>query len=234
MEADTSPSSITSLSAVELSEAIKKRQFRCTDVMEAYLDRIEKLNPIYNAIVALADRDKLMDQSEAADAALDKNEYWGWMHGFPHAVKDLADAKGFVTTKGLTVAPKVPASQDSIFVERIRNAGAILIGKTNVPEMGFGSQSYNRVYGTTLNAYDTRLTAGGWFSNPYAPRCGRQRHDGFVAQSRSVEQRHWVSAQSRSNPVGCGRPLLSPTRQQRPDGTQRGRHHRLVQNDGGL
>jgi amidase len=158
---ETDSSSITSLSAVDLSKAIKNRQFKCTEVMEAYLDRIEKLNLTYNAIVALADRLDLLDQSKAADAALDKGEYWGWMHGFPHAVKDLADAKGFVTTRGLTVAPKIPAPHDSIFVERIRNAGAIIIGKTNVPEMGFGSQSYNRVYGTTLNAYDTNLTSGG-------------------------------------------------------------------------
>ena len=157
MDAD----SITNLSATELSAAIHAREVSCVEAMTAYLDRIDALNPTYNAIVALADREDLLRQSTEADAALDNNEDWGWMHGFPHAVKDLADAKGFVTSRGLTVAPKTPAPADSIFVERIRNAGAIIIGKTNVPEMGFGSQSYNRVYGTTKNAYNPELTSGG-------------------------------------------------------------------------
>jgi len=161
MKKDSTSTTITSLTAVELSNAIKERHVTCSEVMEAYLDRIDALNSAYNAIVAMADRDQLMAHATSADVALDKGDYWGWMHGFPHAVKDLADAKGFVTTRGLTIAPKVAAKQDSIFVERIRNAGAIFIGKTNVPEMGFGSQSYNRVYGTTRNAYDVNLTSGG-------------------------------------------------------------------------
>lgn len=154
-------SEITSMTATRLSAAIRSREISCHEVMEAYLDRIEVVNPGYNAIVCLADRGFLLEQADAADWALEQGDIWGWMHGMPHAVKDLADAKGFVTSFGQTFSSRTPAEKDSLHIEKIRNAGAIIIGKTNVPEMGFGSQSYNRVYGVTGNAYDPALTAGG-------------------------------------------------------------------------
>ena len=83
------------------------------------------------------------------------------MHGLPHAVKDLAHVKGFPTSFGSTVYAGTVATEDEIFVERIRQQGAIFIGKTNVPEFGLGSQTYNPVYGPTKNAFDVKLTAGG-------------------------------------------------------------------------
>jgi amidase len=83
------------------------------------------------------------------------------MHGLPHAIKDMANAKDFVTTKGSLVFENIIAAEDDIFVNRIRNQGAIFIGKTNVPEFGFGSQTYNNVFGATGNAFDSELAAGG-------------------------------------------------------------------------
>ncbi|WP_433232944.1 amidase [Actinomadura nitritigenes] len=148
--------------AAELSVAIRRRIVSCVEVMTAYLDHIEKINPKVNAIVALRPRADLLKEAKDKDRLLAAGTYQGWMHGFPHAVKDLADAAGLPTSYGLI--PKnfqTPATSDSLFVERIRAAGAIFIGKTNTPEFGLGSQTYNNVYGTTGNAYDPTKTAGG-------------------------------------------------------------------------
>lgn len=157
----SSPQDIIALSAVDLSTAIHQRNVSCRDVMAAYLDHIERYNPTYNAIVALQPREKLMDEAKAADADLANGHYRGWMHGFPHAVKDLAPTRGITTTIGSPLFKDWVPEHDAIFVERLRGAGAILIGKTNTPEFGLGSQTYNPVYGTTRNAYDPALCAGG-------------------------------------------------------------------------
>ncbi|MFD0525297.1 amidase [Paractinoplanes durhamensis] len=147
---------IVNWSAAELSAAIHRREVTCVEVMTAYLDHIDQVNPAVNAIVALRPRAELLAEAAAADAIAPK----GWMHGFPFAVKDLADARGLPTSAGFFHdAPA--ATADSIFVERIRAAGAIFIGKTNVPEFGLGSHTYNNVFGTTLNAYDQSRSAGG-------------------------------------------------------------------------
>tara|TARA_B100001123_G_C15331750_1_gene1031450 strand:+ start:1577 stop:2950 length:1374 start_codon:yes stop_codon:yes gene_type:complete len=129
--------------------------------MYAYLDHIHRYNPIYNAIVSMRGDEELIDQAQLADTALDKNDYWGWMHGMPHAVKDLADAKGLETSKGSQILEGTIAKEDSLHIARIREQGAIFIGKTNTSEFGLGSQSYNGVHGTTKNAYNPELTAGG-------------------------------------------------------------------------
>jgi amidase len=151
----------TALSASELSLAIKRRKVSCVEVMQSYLSRIERYNPVYNAIVSMLDPDDLLGQAALADRALDKGEYRGWLHGMPHAVKDLADAEGLETSYGSPIFAGTIADADELFVSRIRNQGAIFIGKTNTPEFGYGSQSYNPVHGTTRNAYDPDLTAGG-------------------------------------------------------------------------
>jgi hypothetical protein len=119
---------IVSLTAVELSERIRSRQISCTEVMEAYLRQIERYNPKVNAIVSLQDRDSLLRQAKERDAQLAKGQYLGWMHGFPHAVKDLAATKGIRTSYGSPLLDGVP-DHDSLFVERLRHSGAILIGK---------------------------------------------------------------------------------------------------------
>jgi len=152
---------ITALSATQLSGAVRNRDVSCKEVMVAYLERIHRYNPTYNAIVSLANDDTLLRQAEVADKALSKGEYWGWMHGMPHAVKDLADVRGFVSSSGSPLFATAVATKDSLPIERIRNAGAIFIGKTNTPEFGLGSQTYNTVFGTTRNAYNPELCAGG-------------------------------------------------------------------------
>ena len=154
-------SEIVSLDAVALSRAIKSKQVSCVEVMTAYLDHIERLNPRVNAIVSLQPRADLLEQAETRDAQLARGEHLGWMHGFPHAVKDLEPTKGIRTTMGSPLFKDFVPREDSIMVERIRRAGAIIIGKTNVPEFGLGSQTYNSVFGTTLNAYDQSKTCGG-------------------------------------------------------------------------
>jgi len=151
---------IVSLSAWELSDQIRSKRVSCADVMDAYLRQIDRFNPHVNAIVSLQDRDGLMRQAKERDEQLAKGQYLGWMHGFPHAVKDLAATRGIRTSYGSPLLDGIP-QKDALFVERLRRSGAILIGKTNAPEMGFGSQSYNPVFGTTLNAYDQSKCAGG-------------------------------------------------------------------------
>ena len=152
---------ITALSASALSLAIREREISCYEVMTAYLERIHRFNPTYNAIVSLASDDTLFEEAKAADKALSKGDYWGWMHGMPHAVKDLADVRGFVSSSGSPLFSGTVAKKDSLPVERMRNVGAIFIGKTNTPEFGLGSQTYNTVFGTTRNAYNPDLCAGG-------------------------------------------------------------------------
>jgi amidase len=152
---------IVNLDAVALSTAIKTQRVSCVEVMTAYLDQIDRINPRVNAIVSLQPHDRLLDQAKDRDAQLARGEYLGWMHGFPHAVKDLEPTKGILTTKGSPLLKSFIPREDSIMVERIRTAGAIIIGKTNVPEFGLGSQTYNPVFGTTLNAYDQTKTSGG-------------------------------------------------------------------------
>ncbi len=152
---------ILNLDAVALSRAIKAKQISCVEVMTAYLDQIDRLNPRVNAIVSLQPREDLLGQAKTRDAQLARGEYLGWMHGFPHAVKDLEPTRGIRTTMGSPLFKNSVPAADSILVERIRSAGAIIIGKTNVPEFGLGSQTYNPVFGTTLNAYDQSKTCGG-------------------------------------------------------------------------
>ncbi|NNE39091.1 MAG: amidase [Gammaproteobacteria bacterium] len=159
--AQSLPTEITSMTASQLSVAIRSREVSCVEVMNAYLDRIHRVNPVYNVIVSMVEDDLLIDQARFADQALSKDEYWGWMHGMPHAVKDLANARGLETSYGSPLFAGTIAEADDIHVSRIRGQGAIFIGKTNVPEFGLGSQSYNTVHGTTKNAYNPALTSGG-------------------------------------------------------------------------
>ena len=148
------------MDAVSLSEAIAAKRVSCREVMSAFLDRIEYFNPLVNAIVSLQPREILLRQAEERDLELARGQRRGWMHGFPHAVKDLAPTRSLRTTFGSPLLDIVP-DEDAIFVERIRNSGAIIIGKTNVAELGMGSQSYNPIFGTTLNPFDLSKTAGG-------------------------------------------------------------------------
>ncbi len=158
--AATGASSIVMMDGLELSKAIHSKTVSCREVMTAHLDHIARINPKVNAIVSLQDPSELLKQADERDAQLARGESKGWMHGFPHAAKDLASTKGIRTSHGSPLADGVP-DHDAIFVERLRKAGVILIGKTNVPEFGLGSQSYNSIFGVTRNAYVQSKTAGG-------------------------------------------------------------------------
>lgn len=155
------PADPTDLSATELSAAIRGKQVSCLEVMQAYLARIHTYNPVYNALVSLAADDVLLRQAREADAALARGEYWGWMHGMPHAIKDLQPVMGLPYTLGSPMFKDRVAVADGPIAEKIRAQGAIFIGKTNTPEFGLGSQSYNPVFGATGSAYNPELTAGG-------------------------------------------------------------------------
>ncbi len=152
---------ITDLSALALSAAIAGRRLDCRSVMAAYLARIEAINPQLNAIVSLRPAEALLAEAEEADRALAAGDYRGWLHGMPFAVKDLSEARGILCTFGSANYADFVPDYDDIHVERIRAAGAIVIGKTNAPEMGLGSHSYNPVFGVTRNPYDRTKSAGG-------------------------------------------------------------------------
>lgn len=159
-EASGALSAIVTKNAADLSSLIRSKLVSCREVMTAYLDQIEKFNPKVNAIVSLQSRDGLLRQADECDQQLARGERRGWMHGFPHAVKDLAATKGIRTTQGSPLTDTVP-QKDALFVERLKRSGAIIIGKTNAPEFGLGSQTYNTIFGTTLNAYSQSKCAGG-------------------------------------------------------------------------
>src|SRR6266853_2006763 len=155
------PPEIVMLDEVTLADAIRRRKVSCVEVMAAYLDHIEKLNPRVNAIVAMQDRAPLLAQSEERDRQVARGEWMGPLHGFPLAVKDLMPVKGIRMTMGSPIYKDFVPDADGIMVERLRKAGAIFIGKTNTPEFGLGSHTYNPVYGVTRNPYDLTRSAGG-------------------------------------------------------------------------
>ncbi len=152
---------ITDFSALDLSQAIRSKELSCVEIMKAYLKHIHQYNPIYNAIISMLPDDELMIQARKADEALAKGDYWGWMHGMPHAIKDLAPVAGMRYTQGSPLFKNRIAEEDSPLIAKIRNEGAIFIGKTNTPEFGLGSQTYNPIFGATGCAYNPSLTAGG-------------------------------------------------------------------------
>ena len=129
--------------------------------MTAYLSQIEKLNPTLNAIVAKLPDEECLALADAADRRLAAGAGVGLLHGLPIAFKDAEPAVGFPFTRGSLIFKDDMPAEDSVLVERLRLAGVIPIGKTNISEFTMGSHSYNRVYGTTLNPYDPTKSAGG-------------------------------------------------------------------------
>jgi amidase len=151
----------TALDSADLARAIHRREVSSREVMLAYLARIARLNPRVNAIVSLQDRSALLAQADERDTQLARGAPLGWMHGFPFAVKDLVATAGIRTTLGSPLLRNFVPVDDAITVARLKAAGAIVIGKTNTPEFGLGSQTYNEVFGTTGNAYEPTKTSGG-------------------------------------------------------------------------
>ncbi|MBL4927420.1 amidase [Fuscibacter oryzae] len=148
---------LTALSASDLSRMIVARQVAPSEVMAAHLDRIAAVNGAVNAVVSLRDRDALMTEARAADDATPA----GWLHGMPLAVKDLCATAGLRTTFGSPLFADFIPTKDDLLAARMRAAGAIFIGKTNTPDWGHGSHSFNPVFGATRNPYDLSRTAGG-------------------------------------------------------------------------
>jgi amidase len=153
--------SISNLPAFELSKAIHAQKISCVEVMQATLRRIAEVNPSHNVIVNLLASDTLLRQAQMSDQLLAKGESKGWLHGIPQAIKDLSNSRGIPTTKGSALLTSFVPSEDGLIAARMRAAGAIFIGKTNTPEFGLGSHTFNAVFGATRNAFDTTKTAGG-------------------------------------------------------------------------
>lgn len=145
----------------ELAKLIRSRKLSAREVMAAFLQQIDRVNPKINAIVARLDDGKCLALADQADQRLARKETVGALHGLPIAFKELEAAAGFPWTRGSLAFIDVKAVEDSVLVERLRKAGVIPIGKTNAPEFGMGSHTYNNVYGTTLNPYDLTKSAGG-------------------------------------------------------------------------
>jgi len=153
-------SEICFLTATELARRIRAREISAREVMETHLAQIERVNPKVNAIVTLVPGQAL-SMADAADEALARGDEVGPLHGLPIAHKDLVPTKGIRTTLGSPIFKDNVPDEDALIVQRLKSAGAITIGKTNTPEMGAGSQTYNEVFGETLNPYDTTKTCGG-------------------------------------------------------------------------
>jgi len=149
------------MSATDLAAMIREKKLSAREVMEAHLRQIERVNPKVNAIVTLVDEDQLMAQARAADEIIAKGEPLGALHGLPVVVKDLTETMGIRTTYGSPLYRDFVPDHDALVVERMKNAGAIVIGKTNTPEFGMGSHTFNSVFGATLNPYDVTKTCGG-------------------------------------------------------------------------
>jgi len=152
---------LTALDADALSRAIHARSVSCREVMAAYLERIHRLNPRLNAIVNLAADDGLLRQADERDAELAQGRSRGWLHGIPQAIKDASPVQGFPNTLGSPLLADAVPARDSVMAARMKAAGCIIVGKTNLPEFGLGSHTFNELFGATPNAWDPAVSAGG-------------------------------------------------------------------------
>jgi amidase len=146
--------------AVDLAGQIRRRELSAREVMEAHLRQIEAVNPQVNAIVTLV-AERALDEADAADDLIARGMSLGPLHGLPIAVKDAHRTRGIRTTQGSPIHADDVPDEDELIVEREKAAGAIVIGKTNLPEFGAGSQTFNTIFGATRNPYDPSRTCGG-------------------------------------------------------------------------
>lgn len=144
--------------ATELAERLHRREISAVEVVEAHLDRIDEVDPLLNAIPCRRERDAVLADAAQLDAL---DEPVGPLHGLPVAVKDLQNVAGLPTSHGSPVMPLTPQPADGLVAARFRAAGAIIVGKTNTPEWGTGSHTFNPVYGLTRNPWNTDRSAGG-------------------------------------------------------------------------
>ncbi len=149
------------MSGRELAGLIRRRKVSAREVMAAFLEQINRVNPKINAIVAKLDDEKSLALADDADRRASKGANLGPLHGLPFAFKDLEAAVGFPFTRGSPIFKDEMPAEDGVLAARLRNAGVLPIGKTNTPEFGMGSHTYNNVYGTTVNPHDVTKSAGG-------------------------------------------------------------------------
>lgn len=147
-------------SATDLARRIREKDLSAAEVMEAHIEQIEEVNPKVNAIVT-AHPERSLELAKLADDELSRGEEIGPLHGLPVAHKDLFQTRGVRTTFGSPIFRDFVPEVDDLIVSRAHDAGAISVGKTNTPEFGAGSQTFNPVFGATLNPYDTTKTCGG-------------------------------------------------------------------------
>src|ERR1700674_1889654 len=160
LQAETADSSICFMSAIEMARLIRGKKLSAREALAAHLKQIERVNPKVNAIVTLV-AEMAADGAAKADEMQARKENLGPLHGLPVAHKDLLETRGIRTTFGSPLYTDYVPTEDDIVVERMRRAGAITIGKTNTPEFGAGSQTFNKVFGATHNPYDLTKTCGG-------------------------------------------------------------------------
>ena len=148
------------LSTTELARRIREGELTSSEALEYFIARVEKLDPPLNAVVVRR-FDEARQRAREADEALARGEHWGPLHGVPMTVKETFEVAGWPTTAGVTdLAGHVPR-QDADAIERLRAAGAVLFGKTNIPAYAGDLQSFNEIYGTTNNPWNPELTPGG-------------------------------------------------------------------------
>ncbi|WP_109477305.1 amidase family protein [Paraburkholderia sp. C35] len=151
---------LVALNAVELRRMIGAKEISPVELLDACIERIEAINPAVNAITATC-YDDARKAAHAAERKVLDGEPLGLLHGLPLGVKDLEDTAGLLTTYGSPMSRGHVPSRDVVLVERLRSAGAILVAKTNVPELGAGANTRNPVWGATGNPFNTELNAGG-------------------------------------------------------------------------
>ena len=156
---------LTDLAAHQLAAAIAAREVSCREVMAAFLARIAELNPVHNAIVSLRDEGVLLAEAGACDDALARTASdappRAFLFGLPQAIKDIVPTAGIRSTSGSPIHRDTIPVADALMVQRMKAAGCIVIGKTNTPEFGLGSHTFNEVFGTTRNAFEASRSAGG-------------------------------------------------------------------------
>ena len=149
------------MNAVDMAVLLRTKKLSAREVMKAHLKQIANINSKVNALVTLVPEDQLMTQALAADELIATGKSTGSLHGLPLAVKDLRETKDIRTTYGSPLYKDYIPKEDDLIVKRQKNSGAIVIGKSNVPELGLGSQTFNPIFGPTLNPYDLSKTCGG-------------------------------------------------------------------------
>ena len=179
-----------------MARLIREGELSAREAMDAHLAHIERANPKVNAIVTLI-AEEARRAASLADESQAQGRLLGPLHGLPTAHKDLQPTKGIRTTFGSRIFKDFVPAEDSPLVARIKSTGAIALGKTNTPEFGAGSQTFNEVFGATLNPWDPTKTCGGSSGGgaglPHATDRGRHRPRGFAPQPGQFLRRSGVS-----------------------------------------